>query len=94
MSGDSLPGQMGIAATSLLAGLDDEQRALAARPFADDAARRWLEYRPRRRPGACLADLSGSARKAAHRLLATVLRRPRSDFGDDVLTAHYAPAHP
>ena len=24
----------------------------------------------------------------------TVLRRPRSDFGDDVLTAHYAQAHP
>ena len=24
----------------------------------------------------------------------TVLRRPRSDFGDDVLAAHYATAHP
>ena len=24
----------------------------------------------------------------------TVLRRPRSDFGDDVLAAHYAQAHP
>ena len=24
----------------------------------------------------------------------TVLRRPRSDFGDDVLAAHYARAHP
>jgi hypothetical protein len=23
----------------------------------------------------------------------TVLRRPRSDFGDDVLAAHYARAH-
>jgi Protein of unknown function (DUF3500) len=70
---DSLPGQMRMAAMSLLGGLDDEQRALAARPFTDDPARRWLEYRPRRRPGACLADLSGSARKAAHRLLATGL---------------------
>ena len=58
---------------SLLAGLDGGQRTLAARPFADDAARRWLEYRPRRRPGACIAELSGTARKAAHRLLATGL---------------------
>jgi hypothetical protein len=70
---DSLPGQMRSAATSLLAGLDGEQRRLAARPFADDAARRWLEYRPRRRPGACIAELSRTARKAAHRLLATGL---------------------
>jgi hypothetical protein len=73
MSEDSLPGQMRSAAMSLLAGLDDQQRKLAARPFADDAARRWLEYRPRRRPGACLAELSRTARKAAHRLLATGL---------------------
>jgi hypothetical protein len=73
MSVDSLPGQMRSAATSLLASLDREQRRLAARPFADDAALRWLEYRPRRRPGACIAELSGTARKAAHRLLATGL---------------------
>ena len=73
MTAESLPGQMRIAAMSLLAGLDGGQRALASRPFTDDAARRWLEYRPRRRPGACLAQLSGTARKAAHRLLATGL---------------------
>jgi hypothetical protein len=73
MSVDSLPGQMRSAATSLLASLDGKQRRLAVRPFADDAARRWLEYRPRRRPGACIAELSGTARKAAHRLLATGL---------------------
>ena len=73
MSADSLAGQMRIAAASLLAGLDDGQRELAARPFGDDAARRWLEYRPRARPGACLAELSGTGRKAAHRLLATGL---------------------
>jgi len=73
MSADSLAGQMRTAAGSLLAGLDSRQRALAARPFADDAARRWLEYRPRSRPGACIAELSGTARKAAHRLLATGL---------------------
>ena len=47
MSADSLSGQMRIAAMSLLGSLDDQQRELAARPFADDAARRWLEYRPR-----------------------------------------------
>jgi len=64
---------MRTAATALLAALDDGQRSLAARPFADDAARRWLEYRPNHRPGACIAELSGSARKAAHRLLATGL---------------------
>jgi hypothetical protein len=64
---------MRSAATALLTALTSEQRALAARPFADDAARRWLEYRPRPRPGACIADLSGAARKAAHRLLATAL---------------------
>jgi hypothetical protein len=65
---------MGSAAFALLAALDDQQRALAAQPFGDDAARRWLEYRPRRRPGASIADMSRAARKAAHRLLATGLR--------------------
>src|SRR5260370_26190953 len=73
MSADSLPGQMRIAAISLLARRDDQQRETAARPFGDDAARRWLEYRPRRRPGVCLAELGGVARKTAHRLLATGL---------------------
>ena len=46
MSAESLAGQMRTAARALLAGLDDSQRELAARPFGDDAARRWLEYRP------------------------------------------------
>jgi hypothetical protein len=64
---------MRSAALAVLAALDDEQRALAARPFGDDAARRWLEYRPQYRPGACLAQMSQAARKAAHRLLATGL---------------------
>ena len=73
MSADSLAGQMRAAASSLLASLEGRQRELAARPFADDAARRWLEYRPRSRPGACVAELGGTARKAAHRLLATGL---------------------
>jgi len=73
MAADPLPGQMRSAAAGLLTALDDQQHVLAARSFADDAARRWLEYRPRSRPGACIAELSGAARKAAHRLLATGL---------------------
>jgi hypothetical protein len=76
MSAESLAVQMSTAARSLLASLDGGQRELAVRPFADDAARRWLEYRPRSRPGACIAELSGTARKAAHRLLAAGLSEP------------------
>jgi hypothetical protein len=73
MSDDSIAGQMRLAATTLLRQLDDDQRAAAHLPFADDAARRWLEYRPEPRPGACLALLTVDGRKAAHRLLATAL---------------------
>ena len=64
---------MRSAALALLAALDGPQRALAAQPFSDDAARRWLEYRPQRRPGASIARMSETPRKAAHRLLATGL---------------------
>jgi hypothetical protein len=53
--------------------LDDKQRDTACHPFSDDAMRRWIEYRPRPRPGVPLGDLSGAGRKAAHRLLATAL---------------------
>jgi hypothetical protein len=70
---DALAGQMRSAAGVLLKGLAGEQRGLAARPFADDTARRWIEYRPLPRPGACLADMDVAARKAACRLLATGL---------------------
>src|SRR5580692_2016478 len=73
MAADSLSAQMRSAAAVLLTALDGEQHALAARSFDDDAARRWLEYRPLPRPGVCIAELSGAARKAAHRLLATGL---------------------
>src|SRR5690348_9019035 len=73
MTADSLAVRMRSAATALLRALDDEQRSLAAMPFADESSRRWLEYRPRRRPGACMALVSPEARKAAHRLLATAL---------------------
>ncbi len=64
---------MRSAAVVVLKALTGEQRELAARPFADDAARRWLEYRPLPRPGACIADMGREARKASHRLLATGL---------------------
>lgn len=73
MTDDYVPGQMRSAAAALLAALDSRQCRLAARPFSDDTARRWLEYRPEHRPGACIADMSRTARKAAHRLLATAL---------------------
>jgi hypothetical protein len=73
MTAYRLPGQMRSAALVLLAELDDWQRALAAHPFSESSARRWLEYRPRRRPGACIGQMTGKARKAAHRLLATGL---------------------
>ena len=69
----SLAAQMRAAAVAVLSALTGDQRAQAALPFADDGARRWLEYRPEARPGACLAGLSIPARKAAHRLLATGL---------------------
>ena len=73
MAPDDLPGQMRSAATALLKAMDGPQRLLAAQPFTDDAARRWLEYRPRQRPGAPIADFTVPARKAASRLLATAL---------------------
>src|SRR5215203_3772895 len=69
----SVPAAMREAATGLLAALDGSRREEAVLPFSDSGARRWLEYRPRPRPGACLADLDRAARKAAHRLLATGL---------------------
>jgi hypothetical protein len=65
--------QMTSAAVALLTVLDDAQRPRAQYAFDDEKARRWLEYRPERRPGACIAELSLPARKAAHRLLSTAL---------------------
>jgi len=64
---------MRSAAAVLLQTLQGRPLELAAQPFADDAARRWIEYRPEPRPGACVADMSRDARKAAHRLLSTGL---------------------
>jgi hypothetical protein len=73
MPADPIAASMRAAAADLLTALDDSQRELAALPFGDEPLRRWLEYRPEPRPGACLALLSPAARKAAHRLLATAL---------------------
>ncbi|WP_262285190.1 DUF3500 domain-containing protein [Micromonospora sp. MA102] len=70
---DPVPEQMRAAAGALLAALDEPARQRARHDFDDEPARRWLEYRPRPRPGASLADLDVTARKAAHRLLATAL---------------------
>ncbi len=76
MAADGIAGEMRSAAAGLLQAMNGPQRGLAAHPFTDEAARRWLEYRPEPRPGACIADLSVPARKAAHRLLATGLSEP------------------
>ena len=76
MAADGTAGEMRSAAAGLLQAMNGPQRDLAAHPFDDDGARRWLEYRPEPRPGACIADLSAPARKAAHRLLATGLSGP------------------
>src|SRR5690349_19547648 len=64
---------MAEAAARVLDLLDERVRAAAQYAFTDDQARRWIEYRPERRPGVCLADLPVPARKAAHQLLATAL---------------------
>jgi hypothetical protein len=60
-------------AAAFLAELDERQRGAATRPFDDDDARRWIEYRPEPRPGLSLAEMGLATRKAAHRLLATGL---------------------
>ncbi|MFI7540643.1 DUF3500 domain-containing protein [Actinoplanes sp. NPDC049599] len=69
----TLAHEMREAAATLLATAEGA-RATAA--FADDDARRWIEYRPRPRPGLSLTELGTAARKAAHRLLATALSPP------------------
>ncbi|MGW3788255.1 DUF3500 domain-containing protein [Micromonospora chokoriensis] len=70
---DPLPEQMRAASTALLAALDPAARDDAVHAFDDESARRWLEYRPRPRPGVSLAAMDVAGRKAAHRLLATAL---------------------
>ncbi|GIJ45027.1 hypothetical protein Val02_19130 [Virgisporangium aliadipatigenens] len=63
------------AVRALLAALPEERRHEVARPF-DDPRRRWMDYRPRPRPGLTLGALGPAGRKLAHRLLATALRPP------------------
>ncbi len=70
---DPVPEQMRAAAAAFLAALDEPARDAARHAFDDEPARRWLEYRPRPRPGVALTGLDVDARKAAHRLLATAL---------------------
>jgi hypothetical protein len=69
----TLAADMRTAAATLLSGLPPQRREQAAYGFGDDAARRWIEYRPNPRPGVRLADLDPAGRKSAHRLLATGL---------------------
>lgn len=67
---------MRAAAGALLAGLDGTVRGRLALSWSDEPNRRWIEYRPRPRPGVSLAELDTAGRKAAHRLLATGLSAP------------------
>jgi hypothetical protein len=69
----SLAEDMRQRAAEFLSSLDADGDRLARHGFDDREARRWLEYRPRPRPGVCVADLGKAGRKAAHRLLATGL---------------------
>jgi hypothetical protein len=72
MATESPAAAMRRATAELLHHLDDGTRAAAHLPFTE-RSRRWIEYRPHPRPGACLADFDRAGRKAAHRLLATAL---------------------
>ena len=72
MTDDSPAGYMRAAAAAFLSSLDERGRAEGTRAL-NDGQRRWIEYRPRPRPGVSLADVGVPARKAAHRLLATAL---------------------
>ncbi len=65
--------RMAELASDLVALLDDDQRAVAHRPFADDSARRDWHYVPRRRPGLAFTDMDAPAQKAAYRLVASAL---------------------
>jgi Protein of unknown function (DUF3500) len=67
--------EMTAATKALLASLPPEPAQLACFPFSDPARIRW-SYLPGPRPGIALSGLGTPARKAAHRLLATVLSRP------------------
>jgi hypothetical protein len=66
---------MAEAAAAFLALLDRDQRAVAAKSFDDDDARRDWHYVPRARPGLSFRDMAAEQQKAAYELLATGLAR-------------------
>lgn len=70
--GESTLAAMTQAASALVDCLDEQHRELACYPFDTETRGHW-SYLPRPRPGVCLADLDRIQRKAAGRLLATVL---------------------
>ncbi len=63
---------MTSAAAALVGCLGEQQQEFACYPFDAEMRGHWT-YFPRPRPGVCLADLDRTQRKAASRLLATVL---------------------
>lgn len=66
---------MRAAAAALRDSVPPPVRERMVLPF-DHPQRRWLEYRPRPRPGVTLGELDPAGRKNAHRLLATALSAP------------------
>lgn len=82
MSADSLAGQMRTAAVSLLDHLDEDQRAPRGGPLTPGARHYY------RVQGGDLLIEYDTTDDGNH--VHTVLRRPRGDFGGDVLAAHYA----
>lgn len=67
--------RMAEAATALLEGLDDDQRARATWPVDDDERQRWF-YTPTDHGGLGLDEMDGSQQRLTHRLVATGLSTP------------------
>jgi len=63
-------------AAAFLASLDNEQRASAVRPLADERERRTWFYWPAPRTGLALGDMTAEQAKAAHHLVADFISRP------------------
>lgn len=73
--GNDVGQRMASAAGAFIAALTGAQRDASLFPFDGDVRTGW-SYLPGPRPGVVLLDLGATARKAAHRLLATALSRP------------------
>ncbi|MEA3077085.1 MAG: hypothetical protein QOF60_1993 [Actinomycetota bacterium] len=73
VNSESAVERMAETAAAFVAGLDASQRAVAAQPFGDDAARRDWHYVPRVRPGLSFREMTAAQAKAAYALLATGL---------------------